>query len=166
MKPMAPPDLLDICQPGTRNLSAVLALNNASAVETSSLDAQRLEQLLSIAFAATACDGHAALLIAFDQAAVYDSPNFIWFQARYQRFIYVDRIIVGAEHRGRGLARLMYLDLFAKAGAAGHDRVVCEVNLQPPNPGSDAFHARMGFVEVGRGTLANGKTVRYLARSQ
>ena len=28
---------------------------------------------------------------------------------------------------------------------AGHDRVVCEVNLDPPNPGSDAFHERLGF---------------------
>jgi uncharacterized protein len=43
--------------------------------------------------------------------------------------------------------------------------VGCEINLLPPNPASDAFHARMGFVEVGAAQLANGKTVRYLERA-
>ena len=33
------------------------------------------------------------------------------------------------------------------------------------HPGSDAFHARMGFTEIGRATTADGaKTVRYLQR--
>jgi predicted GNAT superfamily acetyltransferase len=44
--------------------------------------------------------------------------------------------------------------------AAGHDRVVCEVNVDPPNPTSRAFHLRMGFGEVGHATLPGGtKTV-------
>jgi predicted GNAT superfamily acetyltransferase len=43
--------------------------------------------------------------------------------------------------------------------------VVCEVNSEPPNPASDAFHAAMGFTEVGRATIHQGrKTVRYLTR--
>ena len=55
--------------------------------------------------------------------------------------------------------------VFERARAARHDRVVCEVNLVPPNPGSDAFHDRMGFAEVGRATLGGaGKTVRYLEK--
>ena len=38
-------------------------------------------------------------------------------------------------------------------------------NTDPPNPGSDAFHARLGFHEVGRAFLADrGKSVRYLER--
>jgi len=75
------------------------------------------------------------------------------------------RIVVADAHRGGGLARLFYEDLFRRARDAGQDRVVCEVNLDPPNPASDAFHAKMGFTEIGRATLArNGKTVRYLAK--
>jgi predicted GNAT superfamily acetyltransferase len=35
----------------------------------------------------------------------------------------------------------------------------------PPNPASDAFHAALGFAEVGSARLFDGmKTVRYLAR--
>ena len=62
----------------------------------------------------------------------------------------------------RGLATCLYRDLFEHAREAGHDRIVCEVNLDPPNPGSDVFHARMGFVEVGRTDLQpSGRTVGY-----
>jgi hypothetical protein len=38
--------------------------------------------------------------LAFDQHARYDSPNFLWFGARYPRFVYVDRIVVAASARG------------------------------------------------------------------
>ena len=46
--------------------------------------------------------------------------------------------------------------------AVEHDRIVGAVNLDPPNPGSDAFHAKMGFAQVGCAELApGGKTARY-----
>jgi predicted GNAT superfamily acetyltransferase len=39
------------------------------------------------------------------------------------------------------------------------------VNAQPPNPTSDAFHAALGFVQVGTATFDDSaKTVRYLVR--
>ena len=44
--------------------------------------------------------------------------------------------------------------------------LVCEVNCEPPNPASDAFHAAVGFTEVARAAIHRGsKVVRYLARS-
>lgn len=148
-----------------RDVAALLELNNAHAVETSLLDAARLTHLLGVAFMATAIGRHAALLIALDQDADYDSPNFSWFQRRLDRFVYVDRLIVNATHRGQGLAKRLYRDLFAAAVVAGHSHVVCEVNVDPPNPASDTFHATLGFTELGRDRLANGKTVRYLSRT-
>ena len=104
--------------------------------------------------------------MAFDEGTDYDSPNYLWFRARHSRFVYVDRIVVDPAMRKRGLAHRLYEDLFRHAADAGHDRVVCEVNSDPPNPASDAFHEALGFVEVGHAVLHGGaKTVRYLARS-
>ena len=145
---------------------ALLALNNAHARELSWLEPERLVHLVAQAFLASRIGNVDAFLLAFDQDADYDSPNFLWFKSRYTRFVYVDRIAVAPAARGRGHARMLYEGLFVHAARAGHDRVVCEVNSMPPNPESDAFHAALGFSEVGTGTLhAGSKTVRYLSRA-
>lgn len=145
--------------------AALLALNNAHARELSWLEPARLRHLVEQAFLARRIGDAEAFLLAFDQGADYDSPNFLWFRDRYRRFVYVDRIVTATAARGRGHARRLYEDLFAEAARVGHDRVVCEVNAEPPNPASDAFHAALGFVEVGRAAIHGGdKTVRYFSR--
>ncbi len=147
-------------------LPAVLALNNAHAAELSWLEPQRLRHLLDEAFFARVAGNAAAFLIAFDETAAYDSPNYLWFRARYPRFVYVDRIAVAPAARGQGLARRLYQGLFQAAALAGQSVVTCEVNADPPNPVSDAFHAAMGFVEVGSAEIHGGaKTVRYFAKA-
>ncbi|MEM1343687.1 MAG: GNAT family N-acetyltransferase [Pseudomonadota bacterium] len=144
--------------------AALLALNNAHATETSHLDPADWGALTQTAFAAL-CVDRAGFVVVFDQNAAYDSPNFQWFRARYDRFAYVDRIVVDQEARGLGLARKLYEAVFAVAQAAGHARLACEVNQHPPNPGSDAFHAAMGFEAVGEGhPHGDAKRVRYLLR--
>jgi uncharacterized protein len=151
--------------PGTPLGAAVLALNNAHAKELSWLEPARLQYLVAHAFLARRSGALDAFLLAFDQDAPYDSPNFLWFRERFPRFVYVDRIVVAAHARGRGLARVLYRDLFERAAAAGHQRVVCEVNTRPPNPDSDAFHAALRFAEVGHASIHGGaKDVRYLVR--
>lgn len=153
-------------EPITRDIEpSVLALNNEHAEELSWLEPERLSKLVSGAFYARRIGYLEAFLLAFDQDADYDSPNFLWFKARYPRFVYVDRIAVAAAARGRGHARSLYGDLFGAALAKGHKVVVCEVNSDPPNPASDAFHAALGFSEVGQAAIHGGKkTVRYFAR--
>jgi len=146
-------------------IAALRALNNAHAEELSWLDAGALERLAAGAFAAWRIGDAEAFLLAFDQDADYDSPNFLWFRSRYRDYVYVDRVVVAREARGRGHARSLYSDLFDEARRAGRPRIVCEVNCDPPNPASDAFHAALGFVEVGRAAIHGGrKTVRYLER--
>jgi uncharacterized protein len=155
------PDILPI-EPGRQ--SALLALNNQHAVELSWLGPSQLDHLLRQAFHARRIGQVDAFPLAMDQGADYDSPNYQWFLQRYQRFVYIDRVVVAGAARGRGYARLLYEDLFRRAADAGHERVVCEVNVQPPNPASDVFHAALGFAEVGSATIHNGgKSVRYLA---
>ena len=162
LRSVGPADILRDSALGT----AILTLNNAHAQELSWLEAERLEYLAREAFLARRIGHLDAFLLAFDQDARYDSPNFIWFRARYPRFVYVDRIVVAASARGRGCARRLYSDLFEHAVRAGHDRVVCEVNTIPPNAASDAFHAALGFVEVGTASVYDGsRTVRYLSHT-
>ena len=144
---------------------ALLALNNAHAVELSWLEPEKLAHLVAQAFVARRVGVADALLLTFDQAADYDSVNYLWFCERYPAFVYVDRVVVADSARGRGLARALYDDLFAAAKAAGHARIVCEVNSDPPNPASDRFHAALGFVTVGTAAIHGGKkTVTYLER--
>jgi uncharacterized protein len=151
---------------GTPLGEAILALNNAHAQELSWLGSERLQYLAEHAFLARCIGALDAFLLAFDQDAPYDSPNFLWFRERFPRFVYVDRIVVAESARGRGLARALYRDLFEQAARAGHERTVCEVNSRPPNPESDAFHAALGFVEVGNARIHDGaKDVRYLLRT-
>ena len=103
--------------------------------------------------------------LAFDQSAAYENPNFEWFRNRFERFIYIDRVVVAPAMRGRGLARALYSALFSRAASLKYSQVVCEVNLDPPNPASDAFHASLGFEQVGLAVLPRaGKTVRYFSR--
>jgi len=145
--------------------AAVLALNNEHAEELSWLEPEQLSALLGEAFYARRIGALEAFIMTLDQSARYDSPNFLWFRDRYPRFVYVDRVVVAAEARGRGHARRLYEDLFAHAARAGHSMVTCEVNAEPPNPASDAFHAALGFAEVGSAAIHDGrKTVRYYAR--
>src|SRR4051794_19154112 len=71
---------------------AVLALNNAHAAELSWLEPECMASLLGQAFRARRIGDVDAFLIALDERASYDSPNYQWFRQRYARFVYVDRI--------------------------------------------------------------------------
>src|SRR3954451_18653882 len=139
--------------PGASLGKALLALNNEHARELSWLEPARLQQLVEQSFLARRIGSIDAFLLAFDQGADYDSPNYLWFRARYPRFIYVDRIVVAESARGRGLARLLYNDLFARVASSKRDLIACEVNAMPPNPASDRLHAALGFSVVGEAAI-------------
>jgi uncharacterized protein len=80
--------------------------------------------------------------------------NYLWFQQRYSRFVYIDRVLVAPLMRGRGYARLLYHGLFDHARRENHQVVVCEVNVDPPNLASDAFHDSIEFRKQDRPYLA------------
>ena len=145
--------------------AAILALNNAHEVELSRLDSPRLQHLLAVAYHARMAPHGVAFLIAFAPDADYDGVHFAWFRDRFKDFVYVDRVVVAHEARGRGIARALYADLFQRAESDGHSVICCEVNVDPPNPASDAFHASLGFHEIGRASMANGKVVRYFTKA-
>lgn len=149
-----------VLRPATAgDFARIIELNAAEVVQTSAMDVDRLRLLAALAayHKVAEVDGRvAAFLLAMDHAAAYDNDNFRWFAARYPRFVYIDRIVVDAGHAGLGIGSRLYRDLFEHARRAGIGTLVCEYNLDPPNPASAAFHARLGFVEVGARRLADG----------
>lgn len=84
----------------------------------------------------------------------YDSPNYEFFTDNFQSFEYVDRIVIGEKGRGNGLGTAMYNYIIDQTSA---EHMTCEVNLEPPNPGSLHFHSSFGFEEVGRQYSEEGK---------
>jgi len=140
-------------QPATEpDFSAVLELNEAAAPHVNSIPLATLRDLAGdAAYFRVARDGDrlAGFLLALGEDATYDSPNFLWFRDRYRSFVYVDRVVVSASHRRTGVGLALYEDLVQTVGERAR-RVTCEVNVEPPNPGSLVFHRGLGFVEVGR----------------
>jgi predicted GNAT superfamily acetyltransferase len=130
---------------------AVLALNEASVSELSPLDEARLAFVLSCAHRALVAEERGetvAFALAMAPGSAYDSANYAWFAGYYERFLYLDRIAVDAAHRRRGIGALVYDEMEASAREFG--RMVCDVNLDPPNAPSLAFHGGRGYEEVGR----------------
>lgn len=97
--------------------------------------------------------------------AQYPSENLRWFEARGSNLIYVDRIAVTEFARGQRLGEALYGAAFALF-APRYEKIGCEVNRCPPNPGSLRFHRRLGFEEVGENIFVSGqKEVIYLERT-
>ena len=144
---------------------ALLALNNAEAERVNTLTAGSLASLLASAFAARITADGQAFLIAFDHATPPQGPNHAWFTARESYFAYVDRVVVAPAARGQGLARALYEDLARIAQAEFTNLLTCEVNLDPPNPESMAFHEKLGFTACGEAVdQRNGKRVQYMRK--
>ena len=95
-------------------------------------------------------------LMAMDQNTDYDSINFLWFKEKFNKFYYIDRVIVDESMRGKGIASLLYRELI---DIKRDIPLVAEVSINPSNEGSVIFHDKIGFREVG--TLTSGdKKVR------
>jgi uncharacterized protein len=133
------------------DVSTVLALNAADVAALSPLDRERLTWLrkqAAHALIARLAGEVVGFVLTFAPGSGYDSDNFDWFSRRYRsRFLYLDRIVIDSGYRRRGIAGRVYDALEDEARAYG--RLVCEVNTQPPNPASLAFHSARGYAEVG-----------------
>ena len=142
------------------DFGAILELNGASVHFLSPLSRERLEQLHGQAALHLVAEDHGAIagfLLAFRERARYDSVNYRWFATRFERFLYIDRVVVADRARGRGVGAMLYWAAFAQAASMDVPRVTCEFDVHPPNPVSARFHAKFGFREVGRQSAGGGK---------
>ncbi|HED24256.1 MAG TPA: GNAT family N-acetyltransferase [Firmicutes bacterium] len=133
---------------------------NAEAVEfTSAMDLERLKYLAALAAYHRVVETNArvvAFLLAMKDGAGYENDNFNWFSSRYERFLYVDRIVVDKRYHGRGIGTMLYKNLFVFAHQQEIPLVTCEINAVPPNKASARFHGGLGFREVGSQWICDG----------
>jgi uncharacterized protein len=146
-------------------LASFLKLNRECEEQLWPATEEQLAELLRIAYHAQLTDDGLAMLIAFDERAPYESPNFVWFKQRYARFAYVDRVAVSERARGLGYARRLYEGLIEKARTDRHTVLCAELYSDPPNHASEAFHRAMGFREIARTFVPErGKEISYVVR--
>ena len=139
---------------------AVIDLNDSEVQHTSAMDIKRLGHLhLLASYHRVALAGNvvAAFLLVMEDNVPYENDNYSWFSARYEKFLYIDRIVVGCKFQGRGIGKLLYADLFDYARQKNIPLVTCEINVIPPNERSSAFHACLGFGEVGSQWICVGQ---------
>jgi predicted GNAT superfamily acetyltransferase len=136
------------------DLDDVLALNQRWVPHVGAATRESLSAIVDLSSLALVARAAPRALVGFvlvlPPGVDYASPNYRFFSERSHDFRYVDRIAVDPSAQGTGLGRRLYEAVVAHAEAVGVSRVNAEVNLDPPNPGSQAFHAALGFVEVGR----------------
>lgn len=146
------------------DLTAIHMLNEAG---TPGVHGEPPEQLAAItreccmALVAEVEGAVAAFCQVLPPSAKYPSMNYAWFSARYADFIYLDRVAVAPEHRGKGIGNRLYDEVERRARATWF---LLEVNLRPRNDGSLRFHARRGFTEVGQLETDYGALVSMMAK--
>jgi predicted GNAT superfamily acetyltransferase len=161
-------------QPIVRNIvstdvTRVLEINNANTPGVSELTMIELATDLKNSLHALVIDNEhgevCAFCITFDPNAPDAGSNHQWFAERYKSFVYLDRIAIDSSHQNRGLGALLYQSVeLHMLNSAEHSLLCCEVNLDPPNPGSLRFHERIGFTEVGQHSPQQGYLVSLLQK--
>lgn len=141
----------------------ILSLNEANVEVLSPMDEERIGYFADAAelFLVAEADGEpAAFLIALrENVPDYCSENYLWFRKHYDRFLYIDRIVIDEKYRHLGIGKLMYNSVFEHAKNTGVHSVTAEIDTIPYNGTSLLFHKAMGFDEVGEQFVRNG-TVR------
>lgn len=100
--------------------------------------------------------------------ASYDSKNLRWLEQwmaneKVPDMAYVDRIALAEAARGQGHGGTLYTAAFNHM--KGRGLITCEINDDPPNPGSQRFHTRLGFRRIGSARYSEDYAVGYYARA-
>jgi uncharacterized protein len=143
----------------------VVALNKELEWAAAPMDADRLAMLRKegeLCIIVDDVDGPAAFAITLGPGTSYDSVNYLWFCGHFKEFLYLDRILVAEHARRRGIGTLVYDAMEDHARAYG--RMVCEVNSDPPNDPSLAFHFGRGYQERGHQRMLDGHEVVLLEK--
>lgn len=137
------------------DLTVIHAINDAEVPAVGEETPEALAHIAAesvVALVAEIDDEIAGFCMVLAPGADYGSKNYEWFAERYDDFVYLDRVAISPDHQRRGVGQALY----AEVERLGLERrpsattFTLEVNLRPRNEQSLAFHAKLGFAEVGR----------------
>ena len=142
-----------------RDYPFILKVNEENVEVLSPMDDDKIWNFSewSTLFLVAEIDGDAvAFLLALREGILdYDSENYLWFSKNYQKFLYIDRIVIDEPYRRLGVGRALYQKAFCYANAAEVPFVTAEIDTEPYNEESLGFHRAMGFKEVGVQVVRN-----------
>tara|TARA_Y100001970_G_scaffold252289_1_gene325953 strand:+ start:1446 stop:1940 length:495 start_codon:yes stop_codon:yes gene_type:complete len=132
------------------DLDFVLSLNQKSLSAVSHSNLERMKHFLNISSYFKIMhinDIPVGFIIGLLPGKDYTSENYVWFNERYNSFVYVDRIIIEKTYRNSGLGFYVY-DHLAKYFRNKVENILCEVNIKPYNEQSINFHKKYGFKNI------------------
>lgn len=135
-------EIIPLDDPGT-----LLEINNAAVPDVgvlTTVKAQWLADHMVIPGLAVLDGRQAGVVVVLSDNSGYDSDYYRWFTARYQNFLYVDRIVVADWTRGRGVAQALY-EAINRMAQERRLAIVADVYSEPPNTPSLNFTAKWGF---------------------
>jgi hypothetical protein len=146
----------------SNDLERILELNEALVHFLSPLTREKLENLVKqcdFSYAVEIKGKVEAFILALSENKAYDSVNYQWFSNKYDRFLYIDRVVVSKDFQSQGIGQLMYKDIMNKAKEKNYPFLLAEIDVEPANPKSLSFHEKFGFKEVGRESIRKGKKI-------
>lgn len=137
------------------DLAAAHVINRANVPDVGEVSLERMGWLQEMtAISIGVFDDHGSMLgfcMVFPPGTDYDSTNYTWFMERYDDAYYLDRVAFSEPARRRGLGTRLYDAVEQRiVDAPGIARLALEVNSDPPNEGSLAFHTGRGYRELER----------------
>ncbi|MET9275239.1 GNAT family N-acetyltransferase [Kribbella sp. NPDC003557] len=145
------------------DVAAVLALNATAEGLVEPLGPDRLDWLRLIAAHAVVVDldgTPAGFVLTFTPGSAYDGLAYEAFTQTYaDRFLYIERIVIAAEHRRQGIGSKVYRAI--ERAAHPFDRTVAAVSTGTP---AHAFHTGRGYVEIASRRLPDGTAMSLLAK--
>lgn len=141
------------------DLDSILELNESAVPAMNSLSRDEMIRLAAMSpflRVATVDSRIAGFLLVLEQGSAYESVNYRWFSTQFDRFAYIDRIVVAPWARRLGIARRLYEELESFAHEGGLARLCAEVNVRPRNEISLLFHEHAGFGPVGEQDTEGG----------
>tara|TARA_B100000674_G_C37649806_1_gene827383 strand:- start:146 stop:679 length:534 start_codon:yes stop_codon:yes gene_type:complete len=158
----------DLKEAKKTSLREVFEINESHKPMLSSLgDLGKLEDLIELStfgsffvFQREIC----AFIVCMREDLPYESPNYKYFQNKYKKFLYIDRVGVKKGLENRGFGSFMYGNIFENY--INERLIICaEANIEPINKQSLKFHEKMGFRKVEEHFFNNKYGVAYLERN-